>query len=631
MVYYSSHREPSATAAPLAMSLLAAIATAAVAVYCSRSEVVDLIKKKVQVAMRTAQVSSSTATAINKKEGGRSRKRSKNSTRSKQTQQQEDEGEHPQEEQQQQAPLLPPGSFVATPIGQVRSIYRLCVGTPRQGLLAPNARGRIELTGNVDVVDGLEQFSHIWIVFLFHLNTTSSSCSNTTQQRKIPSKIAPPALGGKKVGVLATRSPHRGNPIGMTLCQLDSIDIVKNKKNKDSDKKFPTVILHISGLDLVDGTPVLDIKPFVPHYDSVPQGGAGLKVPSWVSGGLATKRQVVISEAARSELFSLLEVTPDALDFYGPHCGDESIDETIEELVPCIEQVLAVDVRSAWQTKKARGGKSQADRAKRVQNVIDKTTSAGGSSSASADSTSLTVVTSDSSSNESPAAALCTQQLDNLLIYYSLDKPEETDRDTSEGSGAEDIVTVHSFQLLAASKGGRRGNHNGYRSKAKKQEQEQLPVSPTISTNEQDFEHSTPGSRSRPYSFGAGHIVQFDKKPNNSPAPPLGGGYSVVQQYWNEVATVNTPKGVVPTKVVVPEKNNSRVPRELQRSGKNSFSKLPKSPSLPSLQGDSPPSTPTQQGRLRQELEDLVDDSSFQDALDGSVMSANDEEIATDS
>eukprot|EP00536_Pseudo-nitzschia_multiseries_P007872 jgi/Psemu1/196647/e_gw1.190.68.1 len=140
---------------------------------------------------------------------------------------------------------------------------------PCQGLLAPDARGRIELDkignsstaatrGRIELdkignsstaatVSGLEEFSYIWILFHFHLNTQSAK-----KERRFKSKIAPPALGGKKVGIYATRSPHRHNPIGITLCKLDRIQV-----HGPHD-----VTLHVSGLDLVDGTPVLDIKPY---------------------------------------------------------------------------------------------------------------------------------------------------------------------------------------------------------------------------------------------------------------------------------------------------------------------------------------------------------------------------------
>jgi tRNA (Thr-GGU) A37 N-methylase len=275
------------------------------------------------------------------------------------------------------------GGLTVQPIGVIRSVYKLCVGTPRQGLLAPHARGRIELSpylsDNVamDCVQELEHFSHVWIVFVFHLNTLPKN-------KTISPKIAPPALGGKKVGVLATRSPHRFNPLGITLARLDRIEIQdKNNHNNNKKKKKqqqhdpdgtivrPTksrVVLHLSGLDLVDGTPVLDIKPYVPHYDSViqHQGSSSkeedqqVRLPPWVSEGLATRRSVTISQAARNDLQSILQpsqsqqqdkdTNKSPLEFYGHPMG-ESPQEAMDHMLKCITEVLSMDVRSSWQTQ----------------------------------------------------------------------------------------------------------------------------------------------------------------------------------------------------------------------------------------------------------------------------------------
>eukprot|EP00986_Skeletonema_menzelii_P000579 scaffold160_cov157-Skeletonema_menzelii.AAC.36 len=307
------------------------------------------------------------------------------------------------------------GGIFLKRVGTIRSIYRLCVGTPRQGLLCPNARGCIELEKIGDAsssssVIGLEQYSHIWIIFVFHLNTKSSN------PKRIKSKISPPALGGKKVGIYATRSPHRYNPIGITLCKIDRIETIPKTKHTEE-----RVVIHISGLDLVDGTPVIDIKPFVPTYDSVPMD---VKLPSWVQGGLATQRNVVIGHDALDDLMAILDKDKNALQFYGHRYGEASVQETVDYAVECIRQVLAIDVRSNFQTKKAREGKFQAERAKRLQG-------------AAADEALDAVVTD-----------VCTQQLDNLLIQYVVDETSNTKRSTSVGSGAEDTVTVVSIKLL---------------------------------------------------------------------------------------------------------------------------------------------------------------------------------------
>ena len=346
-------------------------------------------------------------------------------------------------------------------IGTIRSIYRLCVGTPRQGLLAPDARGRIELdkigdSSTAATVSGLEEFSYIWVLFHFHLNTQSAR-----KERRFKSKIAPPALGGKKVGIYATRSPHRHNPIGITLCKLDHIQVHGPHK----------VTLHVSGLDLVDGTPVLDIKPYVPVYDSVnmishtempalssdtPLGTSQIppglelptpRVPEWVAGGLATKRSFAITEKAKKELKDILESDNKALEFYGPHCFadlNDDVDGAMETMLRVIEQVLSIDVRSSHQTRKARKGRSQAERAQRIQKGFDVD---------AASESAQTIV----AEKESPEKKICTQQLDNLLISFSVQETQAK-RESSEGSGAEDGITVESIQLLPNSekKRGRR-------------------------------------------------------------------------------------------------------------------------------------------------------------------------------
>lgn len=305
------------------------------------------------------------------------------------------------------------GALMVRPVGRIESIYRLCVGTPRQGLLAPHARGRILLDGLSggtsaarDAVDGLEGYSHIWVIFCFHLNTTS---------RKKSSKIAPPALGGQKVGVFATRSPHRFNPIGISLVKLDGIRSIRR-----DGKVF--LSLDISGLDLVDGTPVLDVKPYVGTYDAPIEGPSSISVPSWVSGGLATKRSVEITESARDTIRHIFHTSPSpAIDFYGS-AGGESQEEGFVNIIKCIQEVLAMDVRSSYQTKKAREGKSQAERSERLQNQ--------------------TPISNGNAKKD------CTQQIDNLLVHFEVQQAADLQRSTSEGSGAEDHVVVTSVELL---------------------------------------------------------------------------------------------------------------------------------------------------------------------------------------
>jgi tRNA-Thr(GGU) m(6)t(6)A37 methyltransferase TsaA len=168
-------------------------------------------------------------------------------------------------------------------IGTVVSPYTKRMGTPRQPSLVPASRGFIELKNvSPEAVSGIELYSHVWIIFEFHANTDTVQSSKT--------KIRPPRAGGDKVGQLATRSPHRPNPLGLSLVKMVKWDVSTRR-------------LHVAGLDLVNGTPVYDIKPAVPW--DVP-GYPGLEipllhVPEWVTqqDEISTVR---FEDAARTQL-----------------------------------------------------------------------------------------------------------------------------------------------------------------------------------------------------------------------------------------------------------------------------------------------------------------------------------------
>ncbi|KAL7553727.1 hypothetical protein ACHAWF_017044 [Thalassiosira exigua] len=157
-------------------------------------------------------------------------------------------------------------------IGTIASPYTKRMGTPRQGALVPSGRGYVQLKVPVECVEGLELYSHAWVLFTFHANTDVPSpvTSNDGSIMKLKkTKIRPPRANGVKVGMLSTRSPHRPNNIGLSLVKIVRVD----KKLKR---------LHLAALDLVNGTPVYDVKPCVPwdvpgYHDKV-----SLTVPDWV-------------------------------------------------------------------------------------------------------------------------------------------------------------------------------------------------------------------------------------------------------------------------------------------------------------------------------------------------------------
>jgi len=140
------------------------------------------------------------------------------------------------------------------PVGIIHSCFKEKFGIPRQPGMVKSATATLELLPPYNVEEalrGIEEFSHLWIVFVFH----ESICES------FQPTVRPPRLGGNtRVGVFATRSPFRPNPIGLSVVELRSI-------------KGTT--LELAGGDFLDGTPVLDIKPYIPYADSIPSANGG--------------------------------------------------------------------------------------------------------------------------------------------------------------------------------------------------------------------------------------------------------------------------------------------------------------------------------------------------------------------
>ncbi len=171
----------------------------------------------------------------------------------------------------------PDAIFTLQAIGRIVSDYPDKFGIPRQPGLADEARAVLQLLPPFDeplAVRGLESISHLWLTFVFH----------RSPQRWTP-LVRPPRLGGNaKLGVFATRSTHRPNRLGLSLVELDKID------TRDG------VRLHLRGHDLVDGTPVLDIKPYLPWAESHPAADAGF------APAPPPQRAVTFSTAAEAQL-----------------------------------------------------------------------------------------------------------------------------------------------------------------------------------------------------------------------------------------------------------------------------------------------------------------------------------------
>ncbi|MFL9812452.1 tRNA (N6-threonylcarbamoyladenosine(37)-N6)-methyltransferase TrmO [Stutzerimonas sp. VN223-3] len=194
-------------------------------------------------------------------------------------------------------------SYSVSPIGFVHSCFKEKFAIPRQPQLAPAARGVLELVPPFDqshALDGLEQVSHVWLLFLFH----------QALEAEPRLRVRPPRLGGNRmVGVFATRATHRPNGIGQSVVRLERIEPGR---------------LHLSGIDLLDGTPVLDIKPYVPYADAI--AGARNDLANAAPAPIDVHWTKASLEQASSEALRLGE-----------------------PLVELIEQCLAQDPRPAYQ------------------------------------------------------------------------------------------------------------------------------------------------------------------------------------------------------------------------------------------------------------------------------------------
>jgi tRNA-Thr(GGU) m(6)t(6)A37 methyltransferase TsaA len=167
--------------------------------------------------------------------------------------------------------------FEVRPIGVIRTPFDEKAKAPRQPPAARGTPGRIELVSGMGLehaVEDLAAWDHIWVVFLFHLN------------RGWKPKVLPPRSSVKR-GVLATRSPHRPNPIGISVVRLVRVE---------------GLIIDVLDVDMIDGTPVLDVKPYVPYADSVPDAGSGWLEDPALPSDPREGYEVVFSELARAEL-----------------------------------------------------------------------------------------------------------------------------------------------------------------------------------------------------------------------------------------------------------------------------------------------------------------------------------------
>lgn len=166
------------------------------------------------------------------------------------------------------------------PIGFIRNNYRGKFGIPRQSGLSESVVSKIVFIDeyrNPDYFKEIEEFSHIWLIWHF----------SEINRKQIKPTVRPPKLGGnKRVGVFATRSPFRPNRIGMSCVKLIKTDYTGKGK-----------VLYVTGADLMDGTPIIDIKPYLPYADCRPDASNGFALDD-VNGSL----EVMCSDELKNKI-----------------------------------------------------------------------------------------------------------------------------------------------------------------------------------------------------------------------------------------------------------------------------------------------------------------------------------------
>lgn len=177
-----------------------------------------------------------------------------------------------------------PDEYTMRAIAHIRSDFDSKFGIPRQSGVVPELEADIVFTPefrNPDALRGIERCSHIWLIWLI---------SGNLREGWQPT-VRPPRLGGNaRWGVFSTRSPFRPNPIGLSCVRLGGLDL--------HGPEGP--VLHVLGADLMDGTPILDIKPYAPYTDSIPDATDGIAARAG-SGSCASSVRRLCSPACLSE------------------------------------------------------------------------------------------------------------------------------------------------------------------------------------------------------------------------------------------------------------------------------------------------------------------------------------------
>lgn len=226
-------------------------------------------------------------------------------------------------------------------IGIMKSPYKEKFGIPRQPNLV-EVESYIEMQAPYNdllAFEGIEEFSHLWLLWQFHDNKNQ-------ENSKFRPQVRPPRLGGnQKIGVFATRSMYRPSPIGLSVVKLKEV------------KKFgKTVRVYVTGSDLLDGTPIVDIKPYIHYSDAVMEAQSGYaqeepvrKYVVWSEQAELEREQLVqtkgLSEQVIRELAEVLSLDPrpayqeDPERIYGMHFADFNIKFIVNETSVLIVEI----------------------------------------------------------------------------------------------------------------------------------------------------------------------------------------------------------------------------------------------------------------------------------------------------
>lgn len=182
------------------------------------------------------------------------------------------------------------------PIARIRTEFPTKFGIPRQSGVVKELKGRIVFEPeyrNEDMLRGIEGFTHLWLIWMFSENVRS----------KWTPTVRPPILGGNtRIGVLATRSPFRPNPLGLSCVEFAGVE-------RRADEG---TVLLVRGADLMDGTPIFDIKPYLAYVDSHPEATEGFRTVGWsmLSVDFPPELLELVPAADRDALLSVLANDP---------------------------------------------------------------------------------------------------------------------------------------------------------------------------------------------------------------------------------------------------------------------------------------------------------------------------------